>query len=347
VDLEGKVVQPQPSATGILALRVSPPVAVLSLNGKPAGSAANFRQEVAAGPHDLEISAAGYQSRHETVTVPAGGEKSIEFKLVETPAATGILALRVSPPAAVLSLDGKPAGPAANFRQEVLAGTHDLGISAMGYQSRQETVTVPAGGEKTVEFKLVETPPGENWLRLVYKFFRTLPLQWLIALALMTGGFIAGIVWYLRPAPDGPRPTTVGKPITVGKPTTVISNGPSVSISSEVLIPLDTRQDKQRLRLYPIGHSDIAPFDLLFEKTLGVGRSPDSEICISDDEQVSASHCALSPKGKFILVEDAGSRNGTRVNGVPINGFLHAEPDSTLGVGRTELRMKLLPVGAR
>jgi pSer/pThr/pTyr-binding forkhead associated (FHA) protein len=114
-----------------------------------------------------------------------------------------------------------------------------------------------------------------------------------------------------------------------------------------VSIPSGTRQDKQRLRLYPIGHNEIGPFDLVFEKTLEVGRSPESEICIPNDGQVSASHCALSPKGKFILVEDAGSRNGTRVNGVPINGFLHAEPDSTLGVGRTELRMKLLPVGAR
>jgi hypothetical protein len=251
------------------------------------------------------------------------------------------LALRVSPPAAVLSLDGKPAGPAANFRQEVLAGTHDLGISAVGYQSRQETVTVPAGGEKSVEFKLVETPPGENWLRLVYKFFRALPLQWLIPLALFIGVSIPGIVILLRrPKPEPLEPATK---VPTQRP--ALPDG--LSVSPKVLITTDTQRDKQRLRLYPIGHSDIAPFDLLFEKTLTVGRSPDSEICISNDEQVSASHCALSPKGKFILVEDPGSRNGTRVNGVPINGFLHAESDSTLGVGRTELRMKLLPVGAR
>jgi hypothetical protein len=49
------------------------------------------------------------------------------------------------------------------------------------------------------------------------------------------------------------------------------------------------------------------------------------------------------PKGNLILVTDCGSRNSTRVNGVPINGFMHAESDSILGVGRTELRMKLLP----
>jgi len=341
VDLEGKVVQPILPATGILALRVSPPVAVLRLDGKPAGSAANFRQEVPAGPHDLEISAAGYQSRQETVTVPAGGEKSMEFKLVETPAATGILALRVSPPAAVLSLDGKPSGPAANFRQKVPAGTHDLEISAAGYQSWQETVTVPAGGEKSMEFKLVETPPRENWLRLVYKFFRALPLQWLIPLALFIGVSIPGIVILLRRSK--PEPLEPETKVPTQRP--ALPDG--LAVSPKVLITTHTQQNKQRLRLYPIGHSDIGPFDLLFEKTLAVGRSPDSEICISNDEQVSASHCALSPKGKFILVEDAGSRNGTRVNGVPINGFLHAEPDSTLGVGRTELRMKLLPVGAR
>ena len=108
-------------------------------------------------------------------------------------------------------------------------------------------------------------------------------------------------------------------------------------------IPPGTHQDKQRLRLYPIGRNDIGPFDILFEKTLAVGRSPDSEICISNDGQVSAKHCTLSPKEKSILVADAGSRNGTRVNGVPINGFMHAESNSILGVGKTELRMQLLP----
>jgi hypothetical protein len=69
------------------------------------------------------------------------------------------LALRASPAAAVLNLDGRPAGPAADFRQEVSAGPHELEISAAGYQSRRETVTVPAGGEKNMEFALVPPPP--------------------------------------------------------------------------------------------------------------------------------------------------------------------------------------------
>ena len=339
VDPEGKVVQPP--AAGILALRVSPPVAVLSLDGKPAGPAANFRQKVPAGPHDLEISAAGYQSAQETVTVPAGGENSMEFKLVErppAPAETGILALQGSPPIAVLSLDGKPAGAAANFRREVSAGTHKVEISAEGYETQRETVAVPAGGEKSMVFELPASR-SENRLRLIYKFFLALPLQWLITLAaLLLGGLIAGIVIRkIRIVPPQPETITPASHKLL----------PPVVISEDVVIPSGTQQNKVRLRLYPIGHNDIGPFECLFEETLAVGRSPGSKIIISNDAQVSANHCTLSPQGKFILVEDVGSRNGTRVNGVPINGLLHAEPDSILGVGRTELRMQLLPVGAR
>jgi len=180
---------------------------------------------------------------------------------------------------------------------------------------------------------------SENRLRLIYKFFLALPLQWLITLAaLLLGGLIAGIVIRkIRIVPPQPETITPASHKLL----------PPVVISEDVVIPSGTQQNKVRLRLYPIGHNDIGPFECLFEETLAVGRSPGSKIIISNDAQVSANHCTLSPQGKFILVEDVGSRNGTRVNGVPINGLLHAEPDSILGVGRTELRMQLLPVGAR
>jgi hypothetical protein len=91
-----------------------------------------------------------------------GGVAVPVYYLVYPRPTTGILELRVSPPVAVLSLDGKPAGPAADFRREVSAGSHDLEISAVGYQSRRETVTVPAGGGKSMEFALVETPPAKS-----------------------------------------------------------------------------------------------------------------------------------------------------------------------------------------
>jgi hypothetical protein len=75
------------------------------------------------------------------------------------PPATGTLVLQVSPPGAVLSIDGKRVGPAAGLRQEVLAGTHELTISAAGFESLRETVIVPAGGEKNLGVALAGVPP--------------------------------------------------------------------------------------------------------------------------------------------------------------------------------------------
>ena len=197
------------------------------------------------------------------------------------------------------------------------------------------------------------TTPPKPWWKELLDFLAQLPALWKAVLALLAAGSVAGATITFS-FPDLPKrifltwghkePLPNPEPL---KTTAQVADDSVVRIKPSVLVKYDTRHDTQRLRLYPIGHNEIGPFDLLFENTLAVGRSPDSEICISNDEQVSANHCALSPQGKSILVQDSGSRNGTRVDGVPINGFLHAEPDSILGVGRTELRMKLLPVGAR
>jgi hypothetical protein len=198
----------------------------------------------------------------------------------------------------------------------------------------------------------VQTPVTPWWKELL-DFLADLPPAWKAILALLASGSIASVpirIWF----PDFPGRILI---LVLRRPKPPVSPPPETtkpaSDNSVVVIPRPlsvspgTGQDRQRLRLYPIGHNEIGPFDILFEKTLAVGRSPENQICIPNDGQVSATHCTISPSGKAILVQDSGSRNGTRVNGVPINGFLHAEPDSTLGVGRTELRMKLLPVGAR
>jgi hypothetical protein len=154
-----------PPSKGTLVLDVTPPGAILKLDGKTIGPANGFHRELLpAGPHVIELSADGYVATKQTVTIVAGETLRLPVQLALIPApppppTTGILALRVSPPVAALSLDGKPVGPAADFRQEVSAGPHELEISAAGYQSRRENVTVPAGGEKSMELALVKPPP--------------------------------------------------------------------------------------------------------------------------------------------------------------------------------------------
>ena len=123
------------------------------------------------------------------------------------------------------------------------------------------------------------------------------------------------------------------------------STGPFI-VAAEFRIAPGTHLNEQRLRLYPLGQNELPPTDILFEGELAIGRSPDNQIIIDNDTQVSGHHCTLAPDRGLILVRDENSRNGTRVNRVPIKGAMHAQADSILGVGRTELRMQLLPAGA-
>jgi FHA domain len=185
--------------------------------------------------------------------------------------------------------------------------------------------------------------PESRWsLRFVVPLVVNAPVLWLIVLALAAAGIVAAILASIRP-----QKTALGLPMPAVQDPGFSMASSGLTISPAVSIVPGTRPDKRRLRLYPLGRNDLAPIDVLFETELTVGRSPESDICISNDGQVSAKHCTLSPKDGAILVQDTDSRNGTRVNGVRIEGFLHAETDSILGVGRTELRMRLLPAGGR
>jgi hypothetical protein len=182
--------------------------------------------------------------------------------------------------------------------------------------------------------------PDPKWslININLRFFLNAPLQWgsLLAFMLATGGF--GIHTLIRN-----RTKKHDNGAAILPPQINIWN---VMFGRRVAIEPGTQLDKRRLRLHPLGRNDLAPIEALFEDTLSLGRSPDSDIYIDNDSQVSGKHCTLSPKGKLILVQDEGSRNGTRLNGVPVNGFIHAESDSILGTGRTEMRIKLLEPGA-
>lgn len=187
-------------------------------------------------------------------------------------------------------------------------------------------------------------PEPKSWWQTVTEAVFRVPWQWATLLVLLLAGAAAGLLALLRPAPVVPSETRVVEPTTPTTPHSGEVSGP-VKVSSRLLVSQGTQRDRQRLRLYPLGHNELQAKEVLFEGELAIGRSPDNDICIYNDSQVSGHHCTLSPDNGLILVRDQGSRNGTRVNRVPIEGTMHAEADSILGVGRTELRMQLLPAG--
>lgn len=70
---------------------------------------------------------------------------------------------------------------------------------------------------------------------------------------------------------------------------------------------------------------------------LTVGRDPGNDIVVADDETVSRLHAVVENLGPGWCVRDAGSANGTFVNGDRLNGerLLHAGDE--LGIGGTRI----------
>jgi pSer/pThr/pTyr-binding forkhead associated (FHA) protein len=68
-----------------------------------------------------------------------------------------------------------------------------------------------------------------------------------------------------------------------------------------------------------------------------IGRRADSDFVI-DERTVSRRHAAIHREGYVWIVEDLGSRNGTRVNGEPIRARATLAPGDVLGFGAATAR---------
>src|SRR5260370_31222709 len=93
--------------------------------------------------------------------------------------------------------------------------------------------------------------------------------------------------------------------------------------------------------VFPLGHGDIS-----------IGREPSNDLCITD-AALSRRHCLLMPRSEQFAIRDLGSRNGTRVNGVPVDEQLLSHGDQ-IAIGSSllvfllredELQLRTNPVG--
>ncbi len=74
-----------------------------------------------------------------------------------------------------------------------------------------------------------------------------------------------------------------------------------------------------------------------------IGRSPRSDVVLDADGQVSRTHAVLDRiAGRWIL-RDAGSRNGTRVNGEPVRGRVRLRAGDEIRIGRSTLLLRAVP----
>ena len=81
---------------------------------------------------------------------------------------------------------------------------------------------------------------------------------------------------------------------------------------------------------------DPVTFDLVGDETT-IGRHPDCTIVI-DSGAVSRMHAKVIRDGGSHWVEDAGSRNGTLVNGRPTSGRLRLRDGDTIGISDVQLK---------
>jgi FHA domain len=69
-----------------------------------------------------------------------------------------------------------------------------------------------------------------------------------------------------------------------------------------------------------------------------IGRASDNDMALSEDEFASSHHARVEPRRDGVWVEDAGSTNGTFVNGSKLSRPRRLEPGDVIRVGETDLR---------
>ncbi len=80
---------------------------------------------------------------------------------------------------------------------------------------------------------------------------------------------------------------------------------------------------------------------IVVEKPITLGRDPDSDLTLQD-LRISWNHAQVAPQeGGGYIIEDLGSTNGTRVNGIPIQGPYPLQDGWKIFVGETVIRFSL------
>lgn len=127
-----------------LSLRIIPPGAVVMIDE----TASDAPTSVAAGVHRITVSLAGYVTETREITAHEGAPVQLELELVP------LVPLRIVPPSARVTLDGKPAAIDGGSIA-VPPGRHALVARAPGY--RDQRIDIPA--QRASDYRLVVELP--------------------------------------------------------------------------------------------------------------------------------------------------------------------------------------------
>ena len=166
VEVESIVVEMK-SLLAEVTLVIMPPDAALRIDGRAVTLGIEGIVKLAAGSHTIEAAAADYKPGKSEITVVAGTPQKVSLALVAIPR-TGHVKIAAAQIGARVSVDGLDAGPAP-VERELLAGGHQVVVTAPGYAPYRSELVVAAGQarELIVTLDLPPPPPGDT--RPVYR----------------------------------------------------------------------------------------------------------------------------------------------------------------------------------
>jgi len=147
------------AASGTLSGSVTPATAGVTVDGTAVTvTSGSFSVSASAGTHAIVASAAGYYTYYNNVTVSGGATTTVTIGLhpvTPPPGPDGTLSLTVSPGSATVWVDGAQVTLSSGaFSASETPGVHSVEVSASGYYTYYNNVTVSSGSTTSVPISL-------------------------------------------------------------------------------------------------------------------------------------------------------------------------------------------------
>ena len=123
---------------------------------------------------------------------------------------------------------------------------------------------------------------------------------------------------------------------------------PRTSIDDSMLLTPEQARELRREAARKIGRLVVVKSPALDEGSehpldsvaITVGRDGENDIPLPGDKFASALHARFDPRGDGVYVEDAGSTNGTYLNGVRLTRSRRLEAGDVVRIGETDFRFE-------
>jgi PEGA domain len=152
-----KLIADMKSLLADVTLVVSPAGAAVTMDGRPVIMGLDGVVKVAAGSHAIAASATDFALARREIIVVAGTPQTVSLTLTPVPRG-GHVRVAATQIGARVSIDGREVGPAP-VDLDLLAGGHQLDVSAPGFVPHHGEIVVAAGQSRDVAVSL-EPPRG-------------------------------------------------------------------------------------------------------------------------------------------------------------------------------------------